>query len=181
MLLPPIVTRRAASVAGRLTLVAAAFFALAVTACEPAAPTEPADGCTVISVTDGDTIRVGGCGDEPRIRLLLIDTPEIKRSGSSAEAECYGNEAAAYVAGRLPVGTAVRLEAGIVDRDQFGRLLRFVWLGDELLNETIVREGFATRYRPAEETRFVDRIIEAESDARAARRGMWSAACDGKR
>ena len=135
-----------------------------------------ADGqCVVDRVIDGDTIVVSGC-PEDRVRFLLIDTPEITNP-----AECYGAEAKRYVAGRLAKGSRVRLDAGVLDEDQFGRSLRFIWLGDELLNLTLVREGYATRYRAAEETRFADVIAAAESEARSARRGMWGAVCDGRR
>jgi micrococcal nuclease len=67
--------------------------------------------------------------------------------------------------------------------DPFGRTLAYVWLGDELFNETLVREGYAfvTTYPP--NVRYVDRFRAAQREARSALRGVWGrcvqlAACD---
>ncbi|MCA9830062.1 MAG: thermonuclease family protein [Dehalococcoidia bacterium] len=38
-----------------------------------------------------------------------------------------------------------------------------------------MREGYAVRYRDAEDTAYRTRISEAEDEARKARRGLWSA------
>lgn len=139
---------------------------------EAAAPFPKETGCIVQRMADGDTITVSGCM-ESRVRLLLVDAPEVAQGGG--EAECYGVESQAYLRSRLPVGTIVQLERGVRDRDRFDRALRYVWLGDELLNETLVREGYAVRYRDAEDTAYRTRISEAEDEARKARRGLWSA------
>lgn len=122
-------------------------------------------------MADGDTITVSGCM-ESRVRLLLVDAPEV--SGAEG-AECYGEEAQAYLRSRLPEGTVVRMERGILDRDRFDRALRYIWLGDELINETLVREGFAVRYRDAEDTTYRDRIAEAETEAARTGQGLWNA------
>ena len=111
------------------------------------------------------------------MRLLLVDTPEVAqpRASPPTPAECFGPEAKAYVERRLPEGTRVRLESGVRDIDQFGRYLRYIWLGDELLNETLVREGYAVRYRAAEDRTYEQRIAAAEAEAERARRGLWGA------
>jgi len=67
------------------------------------------------------------------------------------------------------------MERGVLDRDRYDRALRYVWLGDELLNETLVREGYAARYRDAEDTTYRPLIAAAEDEARETRRGLWSA------
>jgi micrococcal nuclease len=148
---------------------------LALAACEPGAVDLPATtdaaGCRIERVYDGDTITVS-CLDA-NVRLLLIDAPEVE-SGTSP-AGCYGVEARDYLRSRLTRGTPVTLEAGVVDRDRYGRYLRYVWLGDELVNETLVRDGFAVRYTAAEDTRHRDRIAAAERAARASGLGLWSA------
>jgi micrococcal nuclease len=133
--------------------------------------------CTVEHVSDGDTIRVSGC-PESSVRLLLVDAPEVahpaRGTQPAADAECFGPEAAAYLASRLAPGTAVRLERGVLDADQFGRALRYAWIGDELINETLIREGYAVRYRAAEDRTHLARIMAAEDAAKSARRGLWA-------
>jgi endonuclease YncB( thermonuclease family) len=103
---------------------------------------EPA---TLISVSDGDTIRVDVGGREETVRLILIDTPETRDPNNPPE--CYGAEATAFLEGLLPRGSALYLETDVSERDRFGRLLRYVWLnrGDEvyLINEAMVRSGYA--------------------------------------
>jgi micrococcal nuclease len=160
----------------RAALALALGASLAFAACEPQAPvfeTAGGDKCRVQHVSDGDSIRVS-CLDQA-VRLLLVDAPEVARDGNPAE--CFGEESAAFLRTRLPEGTVVVLERGVVDRDQFGRYLRYAWAGTELINETLVREGFATRFRDAEDTTYRDRIAAAEAAARAERLGLWSA-CD---
>jgi micrococcal nuclease len=142
-------------------------------ACDETAPQPTsADGdCRVERVTDGDTIRVT-CLDES-IRFLLVAAPEVANNGEPAE--CYGDEARDYLRERLPEGTVVTLEAGVEDTDQYGRFLRYVFLGEELINETLVRQGYAVRYRDAEDTTYRDEIAQAEDDAREEGIGLWAA------
>jgi micrococcal nuclease len=156
-------------------LVLAAALAAAAISCEPdVVLVDGPDACRVEHVSDGDTIRVS-CLDES-VRLLLVDAPEVARGAEPAM--CFGEEARDYLRERLPEGTEVRLEAGVLDRDRFDRYLRYVWLGGELINETLVSEGYATRYRDAEDTTYRDRIAAAEAAAEAQGLGVWSACAD---
>jgi len=131
--------------------------------------------CTVASVTDGDTIVVEGCADAGRVRLILIDTPEVY-----PEAECFGPEAAAYTVEALQ-GRPVVLERDGSDTDRFGRYLRYVWLDGELFNERIVRDGYSPVVTYPPDLRYLDRMRAAEAEARTANRGLWSpATCGGR-
>lgn len=140
----------------------------------PTVDPTPSALCRVSSVTDGDTIEVSGCDDAGTIRLLLVDSPE---SGG----DCYAAEATAYVRERLR-GQSVRLERDVTDTDQYGRKLRYIWMGDELFNETLVREGYA-KLLVFENVKYVQRIEAAEAQARAESAGLWGACvagnCDG--
>ncbi len=98
--------------------------------------------------------------------------------------ECYGPEAGTRLAALLPVGTVVYLERDVSDRDQFGRLLRHVWIVDEatdgafLVSEMLVRGGFVdARVYPPDE-RHTQRLADAERAARDDRVGMWGG-CEG--
>ena len=77
----------------------------------------------------------------------------------------------------------MRLQFDVERIDPYGRTLAYVWLGDELFNETLVREGYAfvTTYPP--NVRYVDRFRAAQREARSAGRGVWGrcvheGACD---
>jgi micrococcal nuclease len=56
----------------------------------------------VVSVTDGDTLRVRAGGREVRVRLLGIDTPETRRPGAAVE--CGGKNATASMKRLVFVG-----------------------------------------------------------------------------
>lgn len=121
---------------------------------------------------DGDTVEVAFEGRELDVRLIGIDTPEAVKPDSPIE--CFGPEASAYMRGRLE-GERVHLEFDVERRDPFGRTLAYVWVGDELFNETLVLEGYAlvTTFPP--NVRYVERLVAAQEEARPGDRGLWSA------
>lgn len=141
----------------------------------PATPArEPA---TVVAVTDGDTIRVRfGDGRIEPVRYIGIDTPETV--DPRATVECFGAEASARNAA-LVQGRTVQLEQDVSERDQYGRLLRYVWVtGDDgivrFANQELVTWGFAaaTSYPP--DVRYQQIFTEAQEAAQRERRGLWA-------
>jgi micrococcal nuclease len=135
---------------------------------------EPA---TLVSISDGDTIRVDVGGKVETLRLILIDTPETRDPNNPPE--CYGAEATAFLEGLLPRGTEPYLESDVSERDRFGRLLRYAWFdrGDEvyLVNEAMVRAGYAAQSTFPPDVKYEERIQEAARFARAHGYGLWSA------
>jgi micrococcal nuclease len=121
---------------------------------------------------DGDTIVVLDGGRTVRVRLIGIDTPESVAPGRPVE--CFGKAASAFTEGVLE-GRTVVLEFDVGLLDPFGRTLAYVWLDGEMLNETLVAEGYAQVLTVPPNVRYVDRFLAAERAARAARRGLWSA------
>lgn len=85
-------------------------------------------------VIDGDTAKIS-TGES--IRLIGINTPE--------RGQPYYEEATNRLK-TLVEGKSVRLEKDIVDQDQWGRLLRFIFYNDENINVKMIREGYATVY-----------------------------------
>lgn len=129
----------------------------------------------VIEIVDGDTIKVDiGGGEIKTVRYIGIDTPEIVAPGQ--DVECYGREASRKNT-ELVEGAIVGLETDVNNTDQYGRLLRYVYLGDLLVNQVLVKEGyaFASAYPP--DVKYQDDLDQAELEAREANRGLWSA-CD---
>jgi micrococcal nuclease len=125
----------------------------------------------VFEVIDGDTIGVRIEGQSFRVRYIGIDTPEIVHPGIPVEP--FGPEAAE--ANRsLVLGQRVMLERDVSDTDTYGRLLRYVWLGDTLVNAELVRLGLAQSNHYEPDVLYQDRLDALESQARAAGLGIWS-------
>lgn len=104
----------------------------------------PDQEATVVAVVDGDTLDVQLVdGEQFRVRIIGIDTPETVAPGRPVA--CWGPEASARTR-ELLQGQVVWLERDVSDLDRFGRLVRHVWLGDELVAEVLLREGHARAY-----------------------------------
>lgn len=138
-----------------------------------------------MGVIDGDTIEVRveragilPAGSRRTLRLLEMDTPETVHP--TVGVECYGPQASAFAARRLPVGSRVWLVADEERRDQYGRDLRYVWTDDgEFFNLQAVRLGFAEAVLYEPNDTYIHRMSTAEATARAARRGLWGACTGG--
>jgi micrococcal nuclease len=126
----------------------------------------------VIKVSDGDTIHVTYQGRDERVRLIGVDTPEVSWYGG--QGECFGEQASLYTKGRLD-GKRVRLEFDVDPRDRYGRLLAYVFLGNELYNLTLVQLGYATADRVPPDTARATVFAAAEREAKASGRGLWAA------
>jgi endonuclease YncB( thermonuclease family) len=117
-------------------------------------------------VNDGDTLtlRTG-----VKVRLLQIDAPELFT-------DCFGRASARTLVALVPRGTHVTLVAdrALDDRDDYGRLLRYVFVGRTNVNLELVRRGAASPYffRKAR-GRYAITLEKAVAAARASRRGYW--------
>ena len=119
----------------------------------------------MLRVTDGDTLVVEVDGREEDVRLIGINTPERD--------ECFFAEATNALV-ELVDGRDVRLVVDQTDRDQFGRLLRYVFVGDTFVNEAMVRDGFAQAFRYEPDVARADQLDAAQAEARADERGLWA-------
>lgn len=123
-------------------------------------------------VVDGDTIKLES-GEV--IRYIGIDTPETVDPRKPVQ--CYGKEASAKNK-ELVDGKEVKLEKDVSETDKYGRLLRYVWLDDVLINELLVREGYAQSSSYPPDVKYQDRFIEAQRLAREENKGLWGDACN---
>lgn len=122
-------------------------------------------------VVDGDTLLMEG---GVRVRLQGIDAPETVKP--DAPVEPWGPEASQYTRTFVAeAGGQVGLTYSNERLDQYGRHLAFVWNGERLLNEELVREGLAHArlgYRYSDTMK--RRLAAAQDEARRTRRGIWS-------
>lgn len=116
----------------------------------------------VDEIIDGDTIRLS---TGQKVRLIGINTPE---SGQP-----YYNEANQKIS-ELIGGNRVTLKKDVEDKDQYGRLLRYVYVNDTHVNLEMVRQGMAIAYEFEPNVKYSDEFYEAESQARNAKIGIWT-------
>jgi micrococcal nuclease len=136
-----------------------------------------AANATIEYVVDGDTVDVIIGDQQERVRLIGIDTPEIAHQGQPEPAECFGDEATTFTKSLVPVGTPVRLERDIVARDDYGRLLGYLYRASDgvFVNYEIVRQGYAQPLTIPPNVAFSELIVQAARDAEADQAGLWSA------
>ena len=116
----------------------------------------------VTEVIDGDTFRTQ---TGYTVRLLGINAPEINDPGG---------DIAKNILSLLIMDKDVRLEIDVTDQDDYGRLLRYVYVGDALVNVEMVRMGYAElRFYPPDTLHYQD-MREVEKVAIRNRQGLWS-------
>jgi micrococcal nuclease len=130
------------------------------------------DDCAVVHVVDGDTIHVQCGARVEKVRYIGIDAPEIHHPTWGEEP---GGREAAALNRRLVGGGHVRLELDVRARDQYGRLLAYVWAGDLMVNAEVVRLGYAQVMTVPPNVRYRTLFLMLQREARAAGRGLWAA------
>lgn len=126
-------------------------------------------------VVDGDTVVVRLAGKDERVRLLGIDTPETVQPRTPVQ--CFGKEASNRTKALLPSGTAVRVVRDTELRDDYGRLLAYLYRADDglFVNVSLVEDGFAVPERYPPNVAHAGEITTAARSAKTAGRGLWSA------
>ena len=136
----------------------------AVATDDPPAPSD-AVVARVDFVQDGDSLRVTIGGQEERIRLIGINTPERD--------ECFGSEARDILDG-LIANQEILVATDVEAFDQYGRILGYVWYGDTFINAEVVRTGAALARAFEPNTSLQEHLDAAERFAQTNQLGMWS-------
>ena len=138
----------------------------------------PPGAAAVVEIIDGDTLVVDVRGHREPVRLIGVDTPETIHPDRPEE--CYGAEASRRLDDLVPPGTAVRLERDIEPRDQYDRLLAYVYRAEDglFVNLDQVSHGYADTLVFPPNTAHEEDFARAERAARTAGVGLWSA-CGG--
>ena len=126
----------------------------------------------VARVIDGDTIELT---NGKKVRYLGINTPETKAPKKIIE--CFGKEASQRNR-ELVEGKQIALEKNVSETDKYGRLLRYVYVDDQMVNELLVKEGFAQVSAYPPDVKYQELFIKAEQKAREQKLGLWSTLCD---
>jgi micrococcal nuclease len=147
-----------------LNLVLVAVLTLSCTITSSTTPATTGEA-TVVQVIDGDTIEVNISGTTYRVRYIGIDTPEIGepfyQEATSKNLELVG-------------GKTLRLEKDISETDTYGRLLRYVYIGDLFVNAELARSGYARAITYKPDVKFQGLLESMEREAKLTFRGMWA-------
>ncbi len=142
------------------------------------------EAARVISVVDGDTIKVEFTATKgiETIRLIGVDTPETKHPRRGVEP--FGPEASRFTKDCL-LGRIVHVQTDLVPRDRYGRLLAYIWTFSEgetpsesdprqnMFNAVLLAEGLARTMTIPPNVRYADLFAEVQREARKQKRGGW--------
>ena len=126
---------------------------------------------TVIRVVDGDTFKINYNGKEESVRLIGVDTPESVHPDAEKNTE-FGKTASNFSKNYLE-GKEVTLEFDVQERDQYGRLLAYVYLNGIMYNKTLLEEGYAKIATYPPNVKYVDDFTTIQEEARNNKKGLW--------
>lgn len=138
-----------------------------VTEPAPAVASNNLPSATVVSVGDGDTLRMDYQGQNVTVRFACIDAPETTQTP-------WGLAATERLRQLTPRGSTIQFRQA--DTDQYGRMVAEVYAGGQNINLQMVSEGYAAVY-----TQFLrscpdtdDALLAAEAQAQQQRLNFWS-------
>lgn len=126
----------------------------------------------VVRVVDGDTIIVKMDGKNERVRFIGVNTPESVHPDPERNSQ-MGKLASDYIK-ELLEGQRVGLELDVEERDQYGRILAYVYLDGQMVQETLLSEGYAQVVTFPPNVKYTDDFLDLEKAARRAKRGFWA-------
>ena len=118
----------------------------------------------VIRVIDGDTIEVDINGKAYKVRYIGINSPEYNQP--------FGDEAT-QANSSLVSGKTVILEKDVSETDKYGRLLRYVYVGNLFVNAHLVKYGWAQASTYPPDVKYSDLFVSLEREARENNIGCW--------
>jgi micrococcal nuclease len=129
-------------------------------------------GYTVSSVLDGDTFRIKYQGKTQSIRLLGVDAPESTKTRYK-HLECFGTEAKNYLKSLIDKKKITfQFDPSQDQKDIYDRLLAYVYLDDELINQKMVEDGYAKEYTYKTVYTYQSQFKQAEQSAQDQQLGL---------
>lgn len=118
----------------------------------------------VLSVGDGDTLRIVKGNENVTVRLACIDSPEM--------AQDFGQSAKERLQALLPVNTPVSIRT--VDTDRYGRTVAEIFSQGRNINLRLVESGHAVVYRQYLSNCDRTSYLNSEAIAQQNRLAFWS-------
>jgi endonuclease YncB( thermonuclease family) len=131
----------------------------------PSSPMPAEQLASVLNVINVSTIEVVAGGERQLVYYLGLSAPNTADTCFNAGRRANAN---------LVQGQVVRLVKDVTDVDEIGRLPRYVYVGDQLINATLLQRGYAGYVPYPPNIRFDGVFALAESEARAAALGCYA-------
>jgi len=110
----------------------------------------------VLRVVDGDTIELS---DKRKVRYIGVNAPEM--TDKRAEILCFAKMAKAENQ-KLVEGKTIEMEKDVSETDKYDRLLRYVWIDNQMVNETLIKEGLAKTATYPPDVKYKQLFLDAE-------------------
>jgi micrococcal nuclease len=140
-----------------------------------ATKTTKSDGLFAVKkIVDGDTFWIyNGTEEGEKIRLIGVDAPE-SRNAFKKKIGYYGKESKTYLTNLLK-SKRVKLEYDVVNTDQYGRTLAYVYLEDgTFVNTELVKNGYAMVMTVPPNVKYAEEFVHLQQEARENNRGLWN-------
>lgn len=132
------------------------------------------DEVTLAKCVDGDTARFNINGEVKSTRFIAIDTPESVHPKKKVEP--YGKEASNYTCNKLKNAKKIVLEydENSTKTDKYDRIIAWVFVDDELLQEDLVSKGYAKVAYLYGDYKYTTQLKEKEQIAKNKKLRIWS-------
>ena len=137
-------------------------------------PPEELNGPYPVKRVVGDTIIVQIDGEDYRVRMIGVDTPESVHPDAEKNTQ-EGLDASAWTKDLL-TGQSVYLEYDVDRWDDYDRLLAYVYLSDgtTMVNKLLLENGMARTMTIQPNSKYADSFAKIQSEARKKGVGFWA-------
>ncbi|WP_236721460.1 thermonuclease family protein [Trichormus sp. NMC-1] len=126
----------------------------------------------VARVVSGQTLEVLGMTEQPNLisplRLIGLEAPDLRQRP-------WGEDAKELLDSLIGgAEKPVKLELDLEAKDKFGRTLAYVWKDQLLLNEEVLKQGYALFVARSPNHKYDERLERAQQWARLMGKGIWN-------
>lgn len=132
------------------------------------------DKVTFSKCVDGDTFKVLLSDKEYTVRMLAIDTPESVHPTKGVE--YYGKEASDFTCDKVTKAKTIELEYddNSDKLDKYERLLAWVFVDGELLQQTLIEQGYAKVAYLYGDYKYTKMLQEKQELVEVSNVGIWN-------
>lgn len=137
---------------------------------------EEMEKCTVQRVVDGDTYILDIDGEEKRVRLIGVDTPEsVAPDSYGKENTEEGKTVSDIVKGKIQAGSILYAEYDVSKTDKYGRTLAYLYFENgTMVQDWLLENGYANIATYPPNVKYADHFAELAHTAAKNRVGLWN-------